>query len=201
MIDLFGLKKQTEQDAPEGETPAPAPEATRGSHRLWAFLLILDSLFVIVFGGAVAAKLYQYWKAPSAAVAVRRPTKEPAKAPAPPPLQRASQAPVVKLEKAIKEAAQEEVSRAAETVTAEEVQASPGVASVVTSKSLKSGKEVDKSKSVETASDTEEAEEDQEVASLIEPGNSPKATAYVRAGDLITGGSSDPDLDDYMLAL
>jgi len=124
-----------------------------------------------------------------------------AKAPAPPPLQRASQAPVVKLEKAIKEAAQEEVSRAAETVTAEEVQASPGVASVVTSKSLKSGKEVDKSKSVETASDTEEAEEDQEVASLIEPGNSPKATAYVRAGDLITGGSSDPDLDDYMLAL
>lgn len=102
MIDLFGLGKQ--QDPPEPEQPgsAPeedgadeAPEAPRGSQRLWAFLLVLDSVFVIVFAGAVAAKVYQYWKAPAApAVASKRraaPPKEqpkpaePAPAPAPAP--------------------------------------------------------------------------------------------------------------------
>lgn len=76
------------------DAPEPAPDAPRGSHRLWAFLLVLDSVFVIVFGGAVAAKVYQHWKAPAEApVAVRRPVKEPAKPvkppepaePAPPP--------------------------------------------------------------------------------------------------------------------
>lgn len=85
MIDLFGLKKQTESDAPADTAPEPAPEAPRGSHRLWAFLLILDSLFVIVFGGAVAAEVYQYWKAPAAlAVAARRPAREAVKTPAQP---------------------------------------------------------------------------------------------------------------------
>lgn len=64
-----------------------SPETPRGSHRLWAFLLILDSVFVIVFGGAVAAKAYQYWKAPAAVpltVARRHPGKEPVKPPEPP---------------------------------------------------------------------------------------------------------------------
>lgn len=69
--------------------PAPSP-ASSGSHRLWAFLLILDSAFVIVFAGAVAAKVYQYWKAPAAPLvaARRRPVKEapkPEPAPAPEP--------------------------------------------------------------------------------------------------------------------
>ncbi|MEQ1918516.1 MAG: hypothetical protein ABL955_04905, partial [Elusimicrobiota bacterium] len=70
MIDLFGLGKQKDPQeepasvpqaaAPESATEAPAP---RGSHKLWAFLLVLDSVFVIVFAGAVAAKVYQHWKA------------------------------------------------------------------------------------------------------------------------------------------
>jgi hypothetical protein len=88
MIDLFGMGKapqepQKPQDA--GETGT----AGRGSHGLWLFLLILDSVFVIVFGGAVAAKVYQYWKEPAVVVAPavrRRPAPKPAevaKAPEP----------------------------------------------------------------------------------------------------------------------
>jgi hypothetical protein len=94
MIDLFGMGKQESHDHPQepAATAAPVPaeetQAPRGSHRLWAFLLVLDSLFVIVFGGAVAAKVYQYWKTPSAASipAPRRRTpaaKPPEPSPAP----------------------------------------------------------------------------------------------------------------------
>lgn len=86
MIDLFGLgKKKEPQDEPSSEpvsAPAPAPEpaapAPRGSHTLWAFLLVLDSVFVIVFAGAVAAKVYQHWNAPAPAPAPA-PRKRPAK--------------------------------------------------------------------------------------------------------------------------
>ncbi len=91
MFDLFGLGKQ--QDPQEATyTPAPvlapeaAPETPRGSHKLWAFLLVLDSVFVIIFAGAVAAKVYQYWKAPvlaPAPAARRRAAPAPAAAPAP----------------------------------------------------------------------------------------------------------------------
>ncbi|MDX6770297.1 MAG: hypothetical protein SF051_12250 [Elusimicrobiota bacterium] len=93
-MDLFGLKKKAQEAAPEPE-PAPetAPEAApapRGSHRLWAFLLVLDSVFVVVFAGAVAAKIYQHWRAPAPAAArtARRPVKDapkPAETPAPAP--------------------------------------------------------------------------------------------------------------------
>ncbi|MFI5347155.1 MAG: hypothetical protein ACHQ51_12350 [Elusimicrobiota bacterium] len=74
MIDLFGMGRQEPQDPLDPATaspsdPADEPHAPRGSHRLWAFLLVLDSIFVIVFGGAVAAKVYQYWKTPAVAVA------------------------------------------------------------------------------------------------------------------------------------
>lgn len=94
MIDLFGLKKGSTEDAPVETTSgqqAPSHEAPGGSHRLWAVLLVVDSVFVIVFGGAVAAKVYQYWKAPlapSSPVVVRhRPPKEqpPVKPPETPP--------------------------------------------------------------------------------------------------------------------
>lgn len=88
MIDLFGMGRQEGQDP---QDPAPSepsvPEVdappSKGSHRLWAFLLVLDSLFVIVFGGAVAAKVYQYWKAPAVASAPVRHHAAP-KAPEPP---------------------------------------------------------------------------------------------------------------------
>jgi hypothetical protein len=71
MIDLFGLGKHSEAQEPEGGAPPePAePHAPSGSHKLWAFLLVLDSVFVIVFAGAVAAKIYQYWNAAPAPVA------------------------------------------------------------------------------------------------------------------------------------
>ena len=57
MIDLFGLKKQNSEEPSYDGDPEPAPEAPHGSHRLWAFLLVLDAVFVIVLGGAVAAKV------------------------------------------------------------------------------------------------------------------------------------------------
>jgi len=88
MFDLFGLGKQQDPQEPkDASAPAPAPEATpeapRGSHKLWAFLLVLDSVFVIIFAGAVAAKVYQYWKTPVLAPApVARRRAAPATVPA-----------------------------------------------------------------------------------------------------------------------
>ncbi len=85
MIDLFGLSSHQDPQKPEqGAVPAPdiaadAP-APQGSHTLWAFLLVLDSVCVIVFAGAVAAKVYQHWKAPVLSPAPRR---RPAAPPAP----------------------------------------------------------------------------------------------------------------------
>ena len=80
-MDLFGIGKGKPPDeapsaaqAPSAEAPAAPP---RGSHRLWAFLLVLDSVFVVVFAGAVAAKVYQHWRAPVVAASTRRrPAKE-----------------------------------------------------------------------------------------------------------------------------
>lgn len=88
MIDLFGLRKQQEpgdepSSAPSTEGAEPAAPAPRGSHKLWAFLLVLDSAIVIVFAGLVAAKLYQHWKTPAIAVAPA-PRKRPVKAAEPP---------------------------------------------------------------------------------------------------------------------
>ncbi len=88
--------------APESP-PEPIDESATGSHRVWALLLVLDSAFVIVFGGLVASKLYQYWNEPAPALVHRRvarpvesakpsqpaaaPRAEPpAAAPAPPPI-------------------------------------------------------------------------------------------------------------------
>jgi hypothetical protein len=88
MIDLFGLSKQDSQEEPNSTASSEpqAPAAPRGSHKLWAFLLVLDSLFVIVFAGAVAAKVYQHWKTPTASLAPT-PRRRPAPpAPATPPV-------------------------------------------------------------------------------------------------------------------
>ncbi|HXS99428.1 MAG TPA: hypothetical protein VN915_02035 [Elusimicrobiota bacterium] len=90
-MDLFGIKPAApaESNEPSHEAPGePSPEKPRpaGSHGLWLFLLVLDSVFVAVFGGAVALKVYQYWKAPSAAAApaVRRhPAAQPPALPKP----------------------------------------------------------------------------------------------------------------------
>ncbi|MBI5631160.1 MAG: hypothetical protein HY921_09790 [Elusimicrobia bacterium] len=34
------------------------------NQKLWAVLLVLDAFLVIIFGGALAAKLYQHWQSP-----------------------------------------------------------------------------------------------------------------------------------------
>ncbi len=77
MIDLFGLDKQADLPPEQGPSPemldsaepptvraAQAP-VVRGARKLWAFLLMLDSLFVLMFAGALAAKMYQHWEAPA----------------------------------------------------------------------------------------------------------------------------------------
>ena len=119
--------------------------------------------------------------------------------PPPAPPVAASQAPEVKIEKSIEMATQQEVAKEAQTVTAEEVQQSPGIASAVTSNSVKSSGKAERTET--SKPEVEEAEEEKEAESLIKPGNDTRASAYVRAGDLLPEGSSNPDLDDYMLAL
>ena len=56
------------------------PQPPRWSHRVWAILLFLDAIFVILFAGAAATKVYEHWKTPAAAVPVgrRRPAPKPA---------------------------------------------------------------------------------------------------------------------------
>ena len=82
MIDLFGLRQKDASDSvePVPDDKAPDVASSSGSHRLWAFLLVLDSIFVIVFSGAVAAKIYRHWESPALPepTAHRRPTKSPA---------------------------------------------------------------------------------------------------------------------------
>lgn len=119
-------------------------------------------------------------------------------APPAPPVPTA-QAPEVKMEKSIERATKQEVAKEAQTVTAEEVQQSPGVANAVSSKSVKSSGKAEKTET--SKPEVEEAEEEKEAESLIKPGNDTRASAYVRAGDLMPDGGSNPDLDDYMLAL
>jgi hypothetical protein len=58
----------------------PSPEAVHGSHRLWALLLVLDCMFVIVFGGLVASKIYQHWNEPAPLAAAAPGRRRPAKA-------------------------------------------------------------------------------------------------------------------------
>ncbi len=92
MIDLFGLGKHADPQEPQapGAEPAAAESVSdappRGSHKLWAFLLVLDAVFVIVFAGAVAAKVYQHWKTPATPLVVAPRRNKPSKtadAPAP----------------------------------------------------------------------------------------------------------------------
>jgi len=40
------------------------------SQKIWAVLLVADSFFLILFGGALAATLYEHWQAPQSSFAV-----------------------------------------------------------------------------------------------------------------------------------
>ncbi|HVA67641.1 MAG TPA: hypothetical protein VNK24_12095 [Elusimicrobiota bacterium] len=61
------------------------------SQKIWAVLLVADSFFLILFGGALAATLYEHWQAPQSSFAVlerKKPTapiKTAARVPAPRP--------------------------------------------------------------------------------------------------------------------
>ncbi|MBI3551397.1 MAG: hypothetical protein HY077_02665 [Elusimicrobia bacterium] len=91
MLDISGSSAPS--PAPQGGTPHPG-DAARGQ-RLWAVLLVLDAFFVILFGGALAANVYQHLQAPAPPASSRRsraakppePAKpvESAKPPAPAP--------------------------------------------------------------------------------------------------------------------
>jgi len=87
MVDIFGLKKEPETPAApapsENRDGAPVGAVKRDRHKLWAALLVVDSVFVIVFGGAVAAKVYQHLKAPAGMVTAQPGRRKPGKPPAP----------------------------------------------------------------------------------------------------------------------
>ncbi len=44
----------------------PKKKSFFSSQKIWAVLLVADSFFVILFGGALAATLYEHWQAPPA---------------------------------------------------------------------------------------------------------------------------------------
>lgn len=62
---LLMNESTTDPAAPVHDVPPAEPGP--GSYRIWAVLLVLDSVFVIVFGGLVASKVYQHWSEPSVA--------------------------------------------------------------------------------------------------------------------------------------
>ncbi|MBI4375946.1 MAG: hypothetical protein HY549_05795 [Elusimicrobia bacterium] len=63
-------------------------ETSRRGQKIWAVLLVVDSLFVIIFGGALAAKVYHHWQAvpelPAPPRRFRAAPPKPEPAPAPP---------------------------------------------------------------------------------------------------------------------
>lgn len=80
------------------ETSDEKGAASSRGQKLWAVLLVVDAFFVIIFGGALAAKLYQHWQAPAVVVPPRQPRRvakkaEPAPAPAPEAAKPAAPAP------------------------------------------------------------------------------------------------------------
>ena len=66
MFDIFGLRKEMDPGSEPtgggenggGSMPAGLPGPAKNPRRLWAVLLVLDSVFLIVFGGALAGMLY-----------------------------------------------------------------------------------------------------------------------------------------------
>ncbi|OGR89862.1 MAG: hypothetical protein A3J74_03520 [Elusimicrobia bacterium RIFCSPHIGHO2_02_FULL_57_9] len=51
--------------------------AAARSQKIWAVLLVLDSFLVIIFGGALAAKVYQHWQTPAPAPIVHKKARTP----------------------------------------------------------------------------------------------------------------------------
>lgn len=94
MFDPFGLRREIEDSEPARENPASGSSAASDgpppSKRFWATLLIVDTLFLLIFGGALASMMLKQWSAPAAPTPVRankraEPKKaEPAPAPAAP---------------------------------------------------------------------------------------------------------------------
>lgn len=67
MVDLFGIEQEPDGGAEAGpKPPEPSSPAPRLGQKLWAALLLFDAALVIVFGGTVAAKLYQHLTLPAA---------------------------------------------------------------------------------------------------------------------------------------
>ena len=99
------MQKEAEPAVERAGAAAPASDGApspRTHPKLWGALLVADSILVIVFGGALAAKIYQHLSAPAivtaAPAAHRRPVQASAPAveapkPAPPPLPMTAKAP------------------------------------------------------------------------------------------------------------
>lgn len=75
---------------------------TRGQ-RVWAVLLVLDAFFVVIFGGALAAKVYEHWQSPASARTPPRAAKQ--APPVLPPAPRAEKLEPAELAKPVTETA------------------------------------------------------------------------------------------------
>src|SRR5687767_2973263 len=70
MADFFGLRKEMDPKAsaadlsPSQAVENPPPKSRSDSKRFWAILLVLDTVFLLVFGGALAGMLYIRWMKP-----------------------------------------------------------------------------------------------------------------------------------------
>ncbi|MDE2313234.1 MAG: hypothetical protein KGL04_03565 [Elusimicrobia bacterium] len=61
----------------------PRTRSFFSSQKIWAVLLVADSFFVILFGGALAATLYEHWQAPPAVPVLFQHQKPEARPPKP----------------------------------------------------------------------------------------------------------------------
>lgn len=70
-----------DSNEPPKTNPAPRRMA---SHKLWFFLIIVDLVFLAIFGGTAASKVYRYWNMPEIKKAAPPPKKPPKPAKLPP---------------------------------------------------------------------------------------------------------------------
>lgn len=110
MFDPFGLRREIEDSGAARESAsAPAAsiaDAPPPSKRFWATLLIVDSLFLLIFGGALASMMLKQWSAPAVSSPVRANKRAEPKKSAPavietaPPVPAPAPAPVPEVKKA-----------------------------------------------------------------------------------------------------
>jgi hypothetical protein len=69
------LRATSVKTAEEQFSQTVPEDGSSRSQKLWGGLLVLDAIFVIIFGGALAAKVFQYWQSPAPGAVILRRSK------------------------------------------------------------------------------------------------------------------------------